>query len=69
MSARALQVALAIELIWAGFLIYEVHHQRSTAGTPWDVQVQFFSQWWAAPAIAIVVIAGLIEAVANGARR
>jgi hypothetical protein len=69
MSARALQVAMAIEVIWAGFLIYEVHDQRSTAGAPWDVQVQFVAQSWAAPAIAIVVIVGLIETVAREARR
>jgi hypothetical protein len=68
MSARALQVALAIEVIWAGFLIYEVHDRRSMAGSPWDVQVQFFAQWWAAPAIAIVVIVWLIETVAKEAR-
>jgi hypothetical protein len=69
MSARALQVALAIEVIWAGFLIYEVHDQRSTAGAPWDFQVQFFAQSWAAPAIAIVVIVWSIETVAKEARR
>jgi hypothetical protein len=69
MSARARQVALAIEVIWAGFLIYEVHDQRPTAGAPWDAQVQFFAQSWAAPAIAIVVIVWLVETVANEARR
>jgi hypothetical protein len=69
MSARALQVALGIEVIWAGFLIYEVHDQRSTAGSPWDAQVQFFAQSWAAPAIAIVVIVWLIGTVAKDAAR
>jgi hypothetical protein len=69
LSLRALQVALAIEVIWTGFLIYEYHYQRSTAGAPWDLQVQFFAQAWAAPAIAIVVIVWLIEAVIREARR
>jgi hypothetical protein len=69
MSARALQVALAIEVMWAGFLIYEVHHQGATAGAPWDFQVQFFAQSWSAPAIAIVVIVWLVETVAKEARR
>ena len=69
MSARALQVALGIEVIWAAFLIYDVHHQGSTAGAPWDFQVQFFAQSWSAPAIAIVVLVWLIETVAKEARR
>ena len=69
LSLRALQVALAIEVIWAGFLIYEVHDQRSTAGAAWDLQVQFFAQAWSAPAIAIVVTVWLIEAVIREARR
>lgn len=71
-SARGLQVALAIEVIWAGFLIYEVHDQISgrrparpgNAGRitmPWDVQVLNFMHDWATPAIAIVVVVWLAD--------
>ena len=59
---RALEVALALEILWAAFLVYEVHWRRPTGVSPWDQQVLFVSQLWAAPAIAIVVIVWLIRA-------
>jgi hypothetical protein len=42
---------------------YDVHWRRLTGTAPWDQQVLFFSQVWAAPAIAIVVMAWLVRAV------
>jgi hypothetical protein len=65
---RALQTAVAIEVLWAAFVFYEVCY-GPTGSTPWDSQVQFFAAWWAAPAIAIVVIVWLIDVVAREARR
>lgn len=60
---RAVEVALALEILWAGFLIYDVHWRRPTGAFPWDQQLLFTSQVWAAPAIAIVVIVWLVRAV------
>jgi hypothetical protein len=64
--ARVLQVAVALELVWAVFLGYEVHRQfagsqLSRFGVPWDVKVLTFMQQWAAPAIAIVVAAWVVD--------
>ena len=59
---RALEVALALEVLWAAFLVYEVHWRREMSSFPWDEQVLFFAQFWAAPAIAILVIVWLVRA-------
>ena len=60
---RALEVALALEVLWAAFLVYEIHWQRwSMSSLPWDEQVRFFAKLWAAPAIAILVIVWLVRA-------
>jgi hypothetical protein len=60
---RALEVTLGLEILWAAFLVYDVHWRRPTGTAPWDEQVLFISQVWAAPAIAIVVMVWLVRAV------
>jgi hypothetical protein len=58
---RALEVALALEILWAAFVVYDIHW-RPTGSAPWDQEVLFGSQIWAAPAIATVVIVWLVRA-------
>ena len=59
---RALEVAVALEILWAAFLLYEVYWKRPLRSAPWDQKVLFLASAWAAPAIAIVVIVWLVRA-------
>jgi hypothetical protein len=60
---RALELALALEILWAAFLVYDVHWRRLAGSVPWNEQVLFVSQVWAGPAIAIVVVVWVVRAV------
>ena len=59
---RALEVAVALEILWAAFLLYEVYWKRPLRSAPWDQKILFLASAWAAPAIAIVVIVWLVKA-------
>lgn len=66
LTARALQVAVALEVLWAVLVAHEVHRVYSGPSIgritmPWDVQVLNFMHDWAAPAIAIVAIVWLVD--------
>ena len=74
LTARAMLVALVAEVIWAGFVGYEVH--RAYAGPnvarlsmPCDVQVLNFMRTWAEPAIAILMIVWLADQAASALGR
>lgn len=74
LTARAVRVAVVIEVLWAILVAYESHdlyvgpfHGRISQ--PWDVQLLDFARTWAAPAIAIVVIVWLAEQAAGELRR
>jgi hypothetical protein len=63
MSRRAIQIAVAAEFLWAMFLAYEIHH-RSGSGfgsLGWQLQLLNFLQEWADTAVAIVVVAWLVD--------
>jgi hypothetical protein len=72
MSRRAIQLAAAAEFLWAIFLAYEIHH-RSGSGfglSGWQLQLLNFFQEWADTAVAIVVVAWVVDmAVAQFADR
>ncbi|HKV69120.1 MAG TPA: hypothetical protein VJN72_13605 [Gaiellales bacterium] len=59
---RGLEVAVALEILWAAFLLYEVYWKRPLRSAPWDQKILFLASAWAAPAIAIVVIVWLVKA-------
>jgi hypothetical protein len=59
---RALEAAVALEVLWAAFLVYEVFWTRPLRPVPWDQKVLFLASAWAAPGIAIVVIVWLVRA-------
>lgn len=70
-TPRALQVALGLEVAWALFLAYEIHH-HSGGGLGiggWQLQVLSFISEWASPAVAIVVVTLLAELVLAQHRR
>jgi len=47
-------------LLWAVFLAYEIHH-RIGSDLSWQLQLLNFMQEWAAPAIALVVVAWIVD--------
>lgn len=53
---------MALEILWAAFLLYEVYWKRPLRSVPWDQKILFLASAWAAPAIAIVVIVWLVRA-------
>jgi hypothetical protein len=65
MSTRAKQLAVAFEVAWALLLAYEQHRQSRFNAVPWRAEVVNYIQVWAAPAIAIVVVALLLDAFAG----
>lgn len=65
MSTRANQLAVAFEVAWALLLAYEVHRESHFNAVPWHAEVVNYIQVWAAPAIAIVVVALLLDAFAG----
>ena len=65
-TVRALQVAVVLEVLWAGLVAYEVHRVFSgpfvgRISMPWDVQVLNFMRDWATPALAIVAVVWLAD--------
>jgi signal recognition particle receptor subunit beta len=73
LTTRALQLLIALEVVWAAFLGYEVHdvfvgpgHAR--ASFVWDLQLQNFMHDWALPAIAIVVVVWFADLAVSQSR-
>ena len=63
MSLRGVQITVALEAAWALFLGYEIHH-HSGGGLGiggWQLELLNFIAEWAAPAIAIVVVAWFVD--------
>jgi hypothetical protein len=57
-TARAVQVAVAVEAAWALYLLYIVHHYEHL---PWRLEVANYVNSWANGAIAIVVVTWLLS--------
>jgi putative hemolysin len=66
-TVRALQVAVVLEVLWAGLVAYEVHRAVFSApfvgrfSMPWDVQILNVMRDWANPALAIVAVVWLAD--------
>ena len=74
LTAQAVRVAVALEVLWAVLVAYESHDvytgpSNSRLSMPWDVQLLNFARTWAEPAIAIVVIVWLADYAARELRR
>jgi len=57
---RTVLIVAAAELLWAVFLAYEIHH-RIGSDLSRQLQLLNFMQEWAAPAIALVVVAWIVD--------
>jgi hypothetical protein len=73
-TARAVRIAVVLEVLWAMFVAYESHdayagpfHGRVTS--PWDLQLLNFGHTWAEPAIAIVAVVWFADYAARELRR
>ena len=60
MSLRGVQIALALEAASALFLGYEIRHAGFGIGG-WQLEVLNYTQAWAAPASAIVVVVWFLD--------
>jgi hypothetical protein len=66
-TARAVQVAVALELAWATFLLYVTHHYEHQS---WRLVAVNVINGWADAAVAIVVVTWLVDvAVAHYRQR
>lgn len=61
-TTRALRIAVGVELAWAMYLAYAVHHYSDQLG--WRLLVVNYVDEWAHAAIAIVVVIWLADVAA-----
>ena len=57
-TARAVQTAVAVEVAWAVYCAYVVHHYALQS---WRLTVLNFVDTWAHAAVAIVVVVWLVD--------
>ncbi len=65
MRLTTLRILAAAEVLWLVLVAYSIQHHFGgsgfSGGQPWDVLLITIAAQWAAPAIALVVVAWLID--------